>query len=189
MDVFRLMTFNNLHSLELSTATTLIKKGVPPTTIPQTWADLGAGAGLFTKALSTLLPDGSTIYAIDQEKKALESITLPAKEILLIKKTGDFVNDAINVNPLDGVLMANALHFVNDKVAFMAKVRQIVKPSARIVIVEYDRDTSNPWVPFPISYQSLQRLADGLGLSSLTKVGSAPSKYDGTNIYAAVLTI
>ena len=116
------MTFNNLHFMELTTAITLIKKGVPSTGTPQTWADLGAGAGLFTKALSTLLPAGSTIYAIDQEKKALEGITLPSKEIFLNKMTIDFVNEPINVNTLDGVLMANAFHFVSHKIDFMKKI-------------------------------------------------------------------
>ena len=175
--------------LELSTAITLIKKGIPPATIPQVWADLGAGTGLFTRALSTILPAGSTIYAIDQETKALDSIALPSKQIVLNKVTIDFVNDPIEVEPLDGVLMANALHFVNDKVAFMAKIRQTVKLSARIVIIEYDRDTPNPWVPYPISYQSLQHLVDGIGMASITKIGSTPSKYHGANIYSALLEI
>ena len=175
--------------MELTTAITLIKKGVQSSTLPQTWADLGAGGGLFTKALSTLLPAGSFIYAIDQDAKALNSITIASKEITLKKVRIDFVNDPIEVDPLDGLLMANALHFVSDKVAFMTRIRKILKPTARIVLIEYDRNTSNPWVPYPISYRSLQQLADEIGVASLTKVGSVPSKYDGANIYSAVLAI
>lgn len=174
-------------SLELSTAITLIKNGIPSSALPQIWADLGAGSGLFTKALSTLLPDGSTIYAIDQETKALDNIALTSREILLKKVTIDFVNDPIVAEQLDGVLMANALHFVKDKSAFMEKVQKAIKSSAKIVIVEYDRDTPNPWVPFPISYQSLQRFAVEAGLPSISKIGSTPSKYHGANIYSAVL--
>ncbi len=176
-------------TLELSTAITLIKNGIQPSAIPQTWADLGAGSGLFTKALSTLLPDGSTIYAIDQETKALNSIVLPSGKILLKKVTIDFANDPIVVEPLDGVLMANALHFVQDKFAFIEKIKKAVKPSAKIVIVEYDRDTANPWVPYPISYKSLQRLAEDSGLASIAKIGSTPSKYHGANIYSALLEV
>jgi ubiquinone/menaquinone biosynthesis C-methylase UbiE len=175
--------------LELSTAITLIKNGLPPSAIPQTWADLGAGSGLFTKALSTLLPDESTIYAIDQETKALNSIVLPSGKILLKKVTIDFANDPIVVEPLDGVLMANALHFVRDKFAFIGKIKKAVKPSAKIVIVEYDRDTANPWVPYPISYKSLQRLAGVSGLGSIAKIGSTPSKFHGADIYSALLEI
>jgi len=175
--------------VELSTAITLIKNGIPPSSIPVTWADLGAGSGLFTKALSTLLPDGSTVYAIDQETKALNNIALPSREILLKKMTIDFVNDPIVTEPLDGVLMANALHFVRDKSAFMKKIKQAIKPSAKIMIVEYDRDTPNPWVPYPVSYQSLQHLADEVGLASISKIGSSPSKYHGANIYSAVLAV
>jgi SAM-dependent methyltransferase len=181
--------FSTLHPLELSTAITLIKNGIPHSVIPQIWADLGAGSGLFTKALSTLLPDGSTIYAIDQETKALNNIAPLSGEILLKKMTLDFVDDPIVTEPLDGVLMANALHFVRDKPAFMGKIRQAIKPSAKILIVEYDRDTPNPWVPYPVSYQSLQRLADEVGLAFISKIGSTPSKYHGANIYSAILSV
>jgi ubiquinone/menaquinone biosynthesis C-methylase UbiE len=175
--------------LELSTAITLIKNGILPRGIPQIWVDLGAGSGLFTKALSTLLPDESIIYAIDQETKALNSIVLPSGKILLKKVTIDFANDPIVVEPLDGVLMANALHFVRDKFAFIGKIKKAVKPSAKIVIVEYDRDTANPWVPYPISYKSLQRLAGVSGLGSIAKIGSTPSKFHGADIYSALLEI
>ncbi|HEX6890397.1 MAG TPA: methyltransferase domain-containing protein [Chryseolinea sp.] len=175
--------------MELSTAITLIKNGIPTSPKPQTWADLGAGSGLFTKALSTLLPGGSTIYAIDQETKALDNIALPSKDILLKKMTIDFVNDPIEMEPLDGLLMANALHFVRDKADFITKIRQNVKPSAKIVIVEYDSEKPNYWVPYPISYQSLQHFAGEVGLASILKIGSTPSKYHGANIYSAVLTI
>ena len=178
-----------MHKLELSTAITLIKNGIPPSAIPQTWADLGAGSGLFTKALSTRLPDGSTIYAIDRETNALNSIVLPSGKILLKKVAIDFANDPIVVEPLDGVLMANALHFVLDKFVFIAKIKKAVKPSAKIVIVEYNRDTSNPWVPYPINYQSLQHLAEDSGFSSIAKIGSTPSKYHGADIYSALLEV
>jgi ubiquinone/menaquinone biosynthesis C-methylase UbiE len=175
--------------LEPSTAITLIKIGIPPSAIPQTWADLGAGSGLFTKALSTLLPGGSTIYAIDKETKALDNISLPSKQILLKKLAMDFVNDPIVTEPLDGLLMANSLHFVKDKAGFITKIRQVVKSPARIVIVEYDTDTRNSWVPYPISYQSLHHFASEAGLASILKIGSTPSKYHGANIFSGVLTM
>lgn len=173
--------------MELSTAISLIKKGVT-TSDPQVWADLGAGTGLFTKALSTLLPVGSTIYAIDRDRKAIERISTPSKSVLLKKIALDFVNDAFEIEPLDGILMANALHFVDEKLSFIKKVKQTLKSSGKIIIIEYDREKSNPWVPYPTSYQSLKILAHNSGLS-IEKIGSTPSKYQEAEIYSALLSV
>jgi len=174
--------------MELSTAITLIKKGVPTSYAGQIWADLGAGTGLFTKALSTLVPDGSTIYAIDLDAKSLESIAIPTRDVSIKKIALNFVNDALNIEPLDGILMANALHFVSDKPSFLKKVKLSLKSKAKIIIIEYDREKPNTWVPYPISYHKLEQLAHNSGASSIEKIGSTPSKYHEANIYSALLS-
>ena len=174
--------------MELSTAITLIKKGVTGSKEAQVWADLGAGTGLFTTALSTLLPDGSTIYAIDKDRNAIANIVISSHTVILKKIAMDFVGDQLETEHLDGLLMANALHFVSNKLSFLKKVKQTLKPSAKILIVEYDREKSNPWVPYPISYRSMEHLAHELEVASIEKIGSTPSKYHEANIYSALLT-
>lgn len=173
--------------MELERAITLIDKGVTQSSAPQIWADLGAGAGLFTNALSTLLSPGSIIYAVDQDKKVLSSVVLKSAQIFLKKVTIDFVNGALNTEPLDGILMANALHFVKDKRSFIAKIKRSLTSSGRILIIEYDRETSNPWVPYPVSYSSLQRLATDVGFSSTNKLAETPSKFNEATIYSSLL--
>lgn len=174
--------------MELSTAITLIKNGVPRSKEAQVWADLGAGSGLFTTALSTLLPDGSTIYAIDKDRKAMSHIDIPSLKVVVKKIAMDFVNDPLETEQLDGILLANALHFVSNKLSFLKKVKQSLKPSAKIVIIEYDREESNSWVPYPITYHSLESLAHDVGAVSIEKIGSTPSKYNEATIYSALLS-
>ena len=173
--------------MELSTAVTLIKEGVTRSREAQVWADLGAGTGLFTMALSTLLPDGSTIYAIDKDRNAMGNIVIPSHNVILKKIAIDFVNDPLETEHLDGLLMANALHYVSDKLSFLKKVKQTLKSSAKILIIEYDREKSNPWVPYPISYRTLEHLSHDLKNASIEKIGSTPSKYEA-NIYSALLS-
>ena len=175
--------------MELNKAIMLIEKGVPPSSVPQIWADLGAGSGLFTKALSKLLPDGSTIYAMDQDRKAINSIALTSPNITLKKVVADFIKDDLNIEPLDGILMANALHFVKDKLTFMAKIKRSLTSSGKILVIEYDRENSNPWVPYPLSYSSLQHLASDAGLSSVDKLAATPSKFNEADIYSALLVL
>ena len=50
----------------LKEAISLIDKAIVNQGQPASWADLGCGSGMFTRALSALLEDGSNIFAIDQ---------------------------------------------------------------------------------------------------------------------------
>lgn len=174
--------------MEINTAIALIKKGVTRSKEPQVWADLGAGNGLFTIALSTLLADGSTIYAIDKDQKAINNISIPPRKVLLKKIAMNFVNNPLETEYLDGILMANALHFVSDKLSFLQKIKRNLKPSGKIVLIEYDTEKPNAWVPYPITYPSLENLANNAGAVSIEKIGSTPSKYNEATIYSAFLS-
>src|SRR5687767_11073703 len=88
-------------------------------TSPTMWADFGSGTGLFTKALATLLMPGSKIYAIDQKADAFKTDAI-VNDVSFEKITTDFTA-ALSISDLDGIMMANSLHFVSDKVDFLKK--------------------------------------------------------------------
>ena len=170
--------------MKIETAVDLIKEGVTSSS-QQTWADLGAGQGMFTKALSTCLSVGSTIYAVDKDGVALRSITIePTITLHTLQK--DFVKDALDLPLLDGILMANALHFVENQLAFMQRIRKNLKPAARIILVEYNTDHGNRWVPYPMSYSTLQIFSREAGFVSAQLLHEVPSAYQGS-IYSALL--
>jgi trans-aconitate methyltransferase len=173
--------------MELEIAIRLIEKGVDQTAGPQRWADFGAGQGLFTKALATRLPSGSSLHAIDKDPAALRSIDIGQAQITLSKLKADFINEEPDLGPLDGILIANALHFVPHTLAFLNYLKKSLKPSGRIILIEYDRETGNHWVPFPVSYDSLQTLASQAGFAGITRLGEEPSVYSQVNIYSALL--
>lgn len=175
--------------MELTAAIRLIEKGVPKNTDKQVWADLGAGRGLFTKALATLLSKGSTVFALDKDGTSLNTIVISSNDIILKKFQSDFSKKEFEMEQLDGILMANSLHFIMDKKSFLLRLKKSLKASGRILLVEYDRDTANPWVPYPTSYASLQKLGEGIGFTSILKIGEEPSRYHQSNIYSAVLTL
>jgi trans-aconitate methyltransferase len=171
--------------MELITALHLISGGVAEDTGPQAWAELGAGDGLFTRALSTRLPPKSRVYAFDRDAHSLDQIKVH-DGVALDTLHLDFVKQAMDVPPLDGVLMANALHFVKDQQVFLERLKKHIKPGGRLVIVEYDIDTPNTWVPYPLSYVSLQKLAERCGLNQIRRMASAPSRYQGS-MYSAMI--
>ena len=104
-----------------------------PAGLPQGgfWADLGAGSGAFTLALSELVGLGSEIYAIDRDKGALSKLEQlhrarfgTSKNIHIVR--GDFTVP-LSLPPLDGVLMANSLHFYREKEKVLRHVRKFLE--------------------------------------------------------------
>ena len=154
----------------------------------QHWADLGCGDGLFTEAIARLLPTGSTVRGIDT-RPGLKSHTT-SNGVTLTPMKADFVRDDLGLHDLDGILMANSLHYVKDQSAFLQRLRTHMHPHAPFLIVEYDTDTPVPrWVPYPLSYASVRDLFNDAGFSYVEKLGERPSAYGRANIYAAIAVI
>lgn len=174
--------------MEHHDAVSLIKKGVVKTTSAR-WADLGAGTGVFTKALAELLEGvNATIYAVDKEKLPLERIGLSGGDTTIIKEQMDFVKDEFPFHDLDGVLLANAIHFVQDQQTFIDRLKKILKPGASILVIEYDTLESNRWVPYPVNFSTLQRLAREAGFPGVVRLAEHPSIYHKASIYSALIS-
>jgi len=161
----------------------LLKEGV---TRGGTWADLGAGTGAFTLALAELVGTDGEVIAIDRDRAALRDLERAVRPGGAKVRTlaGDFTKP-IDLPALDGILMANSLHFVEDKIPVLALVRRALKPSGRLLLVEYDADRGNHWVPHPLSFETWRELADSNGFARTRKLGSVPSRFLG-RIYSAV---
>lgn len=150
------------------------------------WADLGAGTGLFTRALAAILGNDCTIYAVDRNAAALNEIEHHQHPGSIITVVRDFASDNLDLPLLDGVLMANALHFVKEKVPFLKRIHSMLKDNGRLIVVEYDFSHSNPWVPYPIAFGSLKTLLHDAGFRQTQKLSELPSRYQPANIYSAV---
>ena len=163
--------------MQQTEATNLIK-GAITTQQPQKWADLGCGSGTFTIALQSLLPTGSHVTAVDKQRQ-----NLPVNFI-----KADFEKDELNLSGLDGILMANSLHYIRDKQKLIKKLEACFANQPTFLIVEYDTTRFSPWVPYPINYQKLEQLFVALGYSTVTKLGEMPSRFGG-RMYAAVMKL
>jgi ubiquinone/menaquinone biosynthesis C-methylase UbiE len=155
---------------------------------PTKWADLGSGTGTFTLALADLLAPGSTIHAIDQDASALRKIPLEHKDVTITTHRGDFTDRTWPFANLDGILMANSLHYVEDPAAFIRRCDPRMTLPRRFLIVEYDTDESNRWVPYPVSKKKLTSLFTDAGYSSIAMLRSRPSVYRRAALYAALIT-
>src|SRR5450432_1012140 len=172
--------------MNLLDAVSLIKHNSIAEKANASWADLGCGSGLFTYALANLLQSGSSIVAIDKTVTSLQKFSNP-QNITVHTKQLDFVKDPLPFHNLDGILMANSLHFVADKINFIDSIGKTLSAKGFFLIVEYGTDKSNRWVPFPVSSKSLQALFAKAGHVSFIKLNEMPSLYNTSNIYAAII--
>lgn len=159
----------------------LIKKGVPKAV--ETWADLGCGTGEFTLALADCLAPEATIYAVDLNERLLTTLEGRMKQRFpqtqIITHRGDFTQ-TLALPPLDGIVMANALHFVQDKIPVVKALRALLKPGGRFVLVEYDTDESNYAVPHPLTSTQWDQLASACGFVDTTIIATRPSRFLGS---------
>lgn len=154
---------------------------------PSTWADLGCGSGTFTTALAHYLQPGSLIHAVDKVLPAHLHIPVPAGvEVKLLEL--DFVKEALPLPQLDGIVMANALHYVKEQSAFIKKIEEYLQPAGKLLIVEYNTDKPVPtWVPYPLSFHSLEKLFRKHGFSHIEMIAQRPSVYGNADLYTAII--
>lgn len=168
---------------------TLIRDGVAEST--GVWANLGAGTGNFTLALRDLLDSTATIYAVDRDGKAIAApfavCAARARCAAIVPVQADFMQP-LRVPPLDGVIMANALHFVRDQESTLTQVVAQIKPGGRLLVVEYELPQPQRWVPFPVPLARFHALAAAVGLVAPTRVGTRRSPSTSIVLYAAVVT-
>ena len=80
----------------------------------KTWADLGSGDGAFTLALADLLGPSGSIHTVDRDGRALEVQVRALHDAFPSVRVTSLVADftmPIELPPLDGIVMANSLHF------------------------------------------------------------------------------
>jgi SAM-dependent methyltransferase len=157
----------------------LIRDAVEPGGI---WVDIGAGTGAFTLALADLLGPGGRIIVVDRDPGALrenaQAVATRFPGVSLQSLMADLVRP-LDLPELDGLVAANSLHYVprDRQVPVVAALASHLRDGGRFVVVEYDADHGNPYVPFPFSYASWLGLAEAAGLRETRQLGRVPSRF------------
>jgi SAM-dependent methyltransferase len=132
--------------------------------------------------LVQLVGPSAEIYSIDKDRRALsdqaQSIQArfpdraPGRTHFLVV---DF-RQPLNLPPLDGLVMANALHFIRDKDNVLKLLHGHLKPGGKFVLVEYNIARGTPWVPYPIAYSGWEDLATRNGFIRTQLLAARPSR-------------
>ena len=166
----------------------LLREGIPAT--GRVWADFGSGEGAFTLALAELAGPEAVIYSIDKDRRALSRQEDAMKRRFPGRPAGsvhyinaDFTHP-LDLPLLDGLVMANALHFQRTKEPLLHLLKSYLRQGGLMLLVEYNTDTGNPWVPHPLSFPTWKNLAASVSFKETRLLATYPSRFLG-EIYSA----
>ena len=169
----------------LPEAIDLIRPAVIPTS--GTWADIGAGTGVFTEALLEILDEGKVI-ALDKSPHVLYKSKFENRnsKIDLEIIEADF-HLPLELPPLDGIIMANSLHYASDHKTVLKNVLTSLKKGGTFILIEYETNTPvNPWVPNPVPFRIFIELCKNLDLLIPKIIATRKSVYNDGDMYVAM---
>ncbi len=146
-------------------------------------ADLGAGPGFFTRPLAERVGPRGAVYAVDvspEMVRLLRDRDIPAQvKVLLSGETRLPIPDGA----VDLALLAFVLHKLDNPAEFLSEVRRTLKPSGRLVVLE--------WVPQeePLGPPIGERISEAESTEILVSSGFRVVERgmaNGSNYYLAV---
>jgi ubiquinone/menaquinone biosynthesis C-methylase UbiE len=122
-------------------------------------ADIGAGSGYMSFRLAPLVPQG-TIYAVDIQPEMLALIqSKKEKNRMENVQTvlGTLTDPKLPEESTDWVLLVDAYHEFSNPYEMMLNVTKTLKPSGKVVLVEYRGEDAN--VPIKLLHKMTQQQA------------------------------
>lgn len=137
---------------------------------------------MFTSTLTSLLSEEAVIYAVDKNRRRLRALehntaeSYPTANINTVR--ADFTR-SLPLPPLDGIVMANLLHFVKRKLSALRQIYEKLKPTGRFIVIEYNTNAGNYAVPYSFDEREFIRLANSTGLRHAEIIARVPSRFLG----------
>jgi ubiquinone/menaquinone biosynthesis C-methylase UbiE len=105
-------------------------------------ADIGAGSGLFTRPLATLVGPEGVVYAVDIHKDLLAHIEETAKEESLenIKTVLASQYDPKIPEKVDLILICDTLHEIDNPAVYLNNLSDYLSETGRIAIIDYESE-------------------------------------------------
>jgi SAM-dependent methyltransferase len=99
----------------------------------------------------------------------------------------DFSLGEFPFHQLDGILMANSLHYVKDKEPFLNQMMDVLKDDGCFLLVDYDMNKANHWVPYPLPIAAAEELFLKCKASSFQVLNKRKSVFGERMMYAALI--
>ena len=120
-------------------------------------ADIGAGSGLFSRAIAHEVGTSGIVYAVDVDEGLLAIVARRAHEEGLenIRTIKGGEDDPRLPGRVDLVLLCDTLHHIARPADYVATIRKYLNPGARVAILDYQ----DSWPP---GHESMRYTVDEL---------------------------
>ena len=109
-------------------------------------ADIGAGSGWFTIRLARRVGPRGIVFAEDVQKEMIAAITRRARRegLANVRPVLGLKNDPRLPEPVDAVLIVDAYHEIENRVAMLTNLARALKPQGRIGVIDFKLDGTGP---------------------------------------------
>jgi ubiquinone/menaquinone biosynthesis C-methylase UbiE len=136
-------------------------------------ADVGAGGGWFTMRLAGRVGPNGIVYAQDVQPQMIEAITrrITRAQLRNVRTVLGTKYDPRLPQAIDAALFVDSYHELEQPVLMLRKVAEVLKPGARIGIIEFKKDGWGPGPPMDerMDPEPIVRDAEGAGLRLLSR--------------------
>lgn len=105
-----------------------------------TVVDLGAGSGVFTRRFARVVGPAGRAIGLDVDSRVIEALKNDAASAGLANYEARLVKEddpAIPAASADVIFLSNTYHHLEDRVAYFTRLRASLKPTGRLVIVDF----------------------------------------------------
>ncbi len=130
-------------------------------------ADIGAGSGYISFRLAPLVPQGN-VYAVDIQPEMLALIQAKQKKNRIENVQtvlGTLTNPKLPQESVDWVLLVDAYHEFSNPYEMMLNITQALKPTGKLVLVEYRAEDAN------VPIKPLHKMTDQQARKEMAAIG------------------
>jgi ubiquinone/menaquinone biosynthesis C-methylase UbiE len=148
----------------------------------QVVADVGAGTGVFSLALAKAVLPGGRAHAVEVDQGLVDHIRRRATEQQvsnLQALLGQFTDPTLPATDVDVAFIHDVLHHIDDKATYVKNLARYLKPSARIVVIDFhpERGGHRGQPELQVSMEQATALMAGAGFKPVETITLFEDKY------------
>ena len=131
-------------------------------------ADLGAGTGYFSRFLSAAVGRNGSVLAVDVEPSLIAHLRERSEREGTTNVTpvlASLDDPRLPPGSVDLVLIVDTYHHLDDRVAYMRRLRRALRPSARVAVVDWQKR------PLPVGPEMEHKLGREQVVDEMTAAG------------------